>query len=338
MENNKPTDLVVTYPASRFTVMALQEDLQPHDHVRYEVVQVKVDPNQKKRGDVHLIDGGLYLAKNAIDRISIALGVIFDPDRTLVTKLSATEWLGRSVAARRNPDGTWQIRTGEYEWDAELRAEIDAKGDERKYARLVLENRKHGRSRAETGAKSRAIRALTGIKTSYSEAELNKPLVFVRHAILDTAPAHLKLSGQQVWNAPQQVTALPAPEDDEDTIQGEAEELPPEDEAAQPAAPAGAAPAAELPPDEDELPPADELPPDDTNVDPIGEAAIELGMPGPPDQRKYPYSYRLVELYADPRSERIRHQVKGMLGEELTESQAAQLCRRIENYQQRRQQ
>ena len=110
------TDLAVSYPANRFTVMAVQEDLASHDHVRYECVAVQIDAKQTKRGDVHMIDGGCYLAKNAVDRIAVALGIIFDPDRTNVDKLSRTEWVGRAVAARRNPDGSWQIRTGEYEW------------------------------------------------------------------------------------------------------------------------------------------------------------------------------------------------------------------------------
>ena len=55
-------------------------------------------------------------------------------------------------------------------------------------------------------------------------------------------------------------------------------------------------------------------------------------MPGPPDKAKYPESYRLVELFADPRSERIRTTVKSKLGDSLTEPEAAQLCRRIEAY------
>ena len=342
---NPITDLAI-YKPEQYNVLAVQEDLQPRQHMLAEVVQVKIDPNPRS-GDVHQIDRGLSPARPAVDRIAAALGIVFDPDRTEVEKLSRTEWRGKAIGARRNADGTWSVRSGEYEWDAELRAEIDELNAEKKGKAFdlrarILENRRFGRQRAETGARLRAIRALTGIKTSYTAAELQKPLVFVRQTILGSAPVHMML-GAPSWSGPQQVTALPAPADDAIPLDVEAEELPPEEEAEAELEPvAAAAPADdELPPAEDELPPADELPPDDTNVDPIGEAAIELGMQGPPDQEQYPHSYRLIELYVDPRSERIRHQVKGMLGEELTESQAAQICRRIENYhneQQRRQQ
>ena len=318
---NQVTDLVKAYPSNQFTVMALQEDLAPHEHTRYEIVQVHIDAKQAKRGDVHIIDGGCYLAKNAVDRVAVALGVIFDPDRTKVEKLSKTEWVGRAVAARRNPDGTWIIRTGEYEWDAELRAEIDAKGDVRKEERLTLQYRMHGRQRAETGAKSRAIRALTAIKTSYSKEELAKPLVFVRHTVTGDAPEHLRISGQQVWHAPQTVDALPAPADDEDveTVDGEVVDDDVQD--ATPAADADIEKQGGLSGlDDDHADP----------VDPLGDAMLDLGFKAMPKGA----ALRVLELYADERCVPVRGEIKGAVAArigngELGEPPAAAIVRSV---------
>jgi len=45
---------------------------------------------------------------------------------------------------------------------------------------LIMEYRKHGKQRAQTGARLRVIRELTGMPTALTAEEISKPLVFAR--------------------------------------------------------------------------------------------------------------------------------------------------------------
>ena len=98
-----------------------------------------------------------------------------------MTKIEPRVWVGRATARRMARDGSTQTMVAEYEWDAELRAEENAKAASGpKYDRELMQCRKFGRQRADTGARLRVIRALTGIPTAFKQADLKRPLVLAR--------------------------------------------------------------------------------------------------------------------------------------------------------------
>ena len=364
-------DLALYQDKSKYMVLAQPEDLEPHEHVRSEIVRLRIDPNPEA-GDVHQMEAAkpasgnyparparLALARPAMDRLAAFLGIVEDPNRTTVEKLSPTVWVGRCVAALRLPDGTCIIRTGRYEWDAELRVdEAELAHEEREEVarqkgwrqkgpfnrrKAMLEARKFGTQRAETGARQRAIKALTGLRITLTPEDLKKELVFVRHQVLPTAPAHLLAPIN--WQAPQQIAAaLPAPADDEDdeatvpvtgdeaeAVEGEVQDgdtepddIPGAAEAfdGKPAEAAEAAAAAADPEQQADLFGGD------APADPIAEAANALGMNPAPDKRK-PQQYRLCELWVHL-SARNRTGLMAVAPAEWSEAGAKPLVEKIE--------
>ena len=133
--------------------------------------------------DFHNIKGKMMPKSHHLNRIGEAAGVDFVFGE--VEKLDNHTWVGRSQGRRRQPDGSWRkSNICEYEFDAEVRAETDAGATSgKKYQDLLLEYRKFGRQRAESGAKARVIRELVGIPTAFDKENFQRAMVVSRIAI-----------------------------------------------------------------------------------------------------------------------------------------------------------
>jgi hypothetical protein len=158
----------------------------------------------------------------------------------------------RSTAAMRAPDGEWQVKTRECtvklsQLEKEIRAAKTKKGkenrnyrtkkpepwsDERIEAEIskeMLLKEKFMERLAETGAKNRATRALLGLATKYTPADIAKPFVFMavvpdmshpelRARMLDQATTAIgglfgPVSAQQQAPAPRLLSAGPSEAD-----------------------------------------------------------------------------------------------------------------------------
>lgn len=169
---------------SRWNLIVRPIDLMPlNEFVRLDVVEVDL-------GQCADVGGGKMMpARDTTDRIASAAGIVFVACR--VEKIDKMVWVGHARAKRMQRDGTWAEAEASYEWDAELRAEeLATRGRDKTdldRARDLLQMRKFGHQRADTGARMRVIRVLAGIPTAFSKADVRKPLV-VHRAQLD-APA-----------------------------------------------------------------------------------------------------------------------------------------------------
>ena len=189
-----PGKALAAYDPRQYQVIARPEDLIPlSDFVAIDVVAVPL-------GECADVGGGKMMpARDAIDRLAAASGIQFIEAKCSVTKLDKTTWVGRSAARRMQRDGTWSEGVAEYEWDAELRAELIATKDvvewknrQKTYrpktdldrAQDLLTARQFGRQRADTGARTRVVRLLLGIPTAFKAADVQRPLV-VHRASLD---------------------------------------------------------------------------------------------------------------------------------------------------------
>lgn len=192
-------------------------------------------------------DDTLGLGKVALDKISAAIGVTWDPDRSRRLDDGSDPYYChyQAVGRVRNFDGSWRTIKGEKEVDMrpgspqveaiqqreeKKKADFEAKkwtykGDLGKSQ--VREMRLHILGHAETKARLRAIRSL-GIRTSYKRAELAKPFVcarttftgqsddptaqqYYRRRIADSfLDASSSMYGESSTPAPQQ-PVLPAP-------------------------------------------------------------------------------------------------------------------------------
>lgn len=140
---------------------------------------VKVDPRitnaKAKQGpDVYQVDGGkLALQKHVLDRLSSAVGVSWDPRTSGRLDDGSHPYYCRYRASGvyRDFSGRTLSIQGEYELDLRDGSER-SKTTEGNLANM----RKFIVSRAETGARTRAISAM-GIKRAYEPDELNKPFV-----------------------------------------------------------------------------------------------------------------------------------------------------------------
>jgi hypothetical protein len=102
-----------------------------------------------------------------------------------------TVYVGFSQAKKRLPDGTWRTSSiCEYEFNPVKRAEEDVLkdskgkyGNEKEQKLLLLTYQKFGRQRADTGARLRVIRELTGMPISFKPQEIAKAMIFSRIAI-----------------------------------------------------------------------------------------------------------------------------------------------------------
>jgi len=158
-----------------------------------------------KKEDCHNISGKFMPKREFIDRIGEAAGIVFNDVRcrTEIIDDPATGkclvFVGNAQGKVRTSDGSWRTSSmQEYDWDPTLRAMLDCNVTEltpetrklRKKGKwdkegkstdeLIMEYKKHGKQRAQTGARLRVIRELTGMPTALTAEEIGKPLVFAR--------------------------------------------------------------------------------------------------------------------------------------------------------------
>ena len=164
------------YDPRQYQVIARPEDLMPLSKL-VTIDLVAVDLGQC----ANVGQGNFMPSRDKTDQIGSAAGITFVEEACAVTKIEPRVWVGRATARRMARDGSTQTMVAEYEWDAELRAEENAKAASGpKYDRELMQCRKFGRQRADTGARLRVIRALTGIPTAFKQADLKRPLVLAR--------------------------------------------------------------------------------------------------------------------------------------------------------------
>jgi hypothetical protein len=135
--------------------------------------------------DFHNLRGGVKMPKSHYtNMIAEATGVNITDVR--VRKGGEFIWQGHAEGNRRLPDGTMRPGAGEYEFDAEKRAEEDwlAKPDDYKTdiakRKHVLEYARFGMQRASTGARLALIRYLAEIPTGFTQETIQKAMIFNR--------------------------------------------------------------------------------------------------------------------------------------------------------------
>lgn len=194
----------------------------------------------------------LCLAKNALEKIAHAAGIVWDIRYTKPLEISPTYVLYQAVGWVRTPDGSIVRLVGSKEIDLtviedesrllqtrkflkkapQARQELDYDDLEPEEQRLIdravkaemIQFRKNKLGRAETGAKNRAVRSL-GLKSTYTADELRQPFVMVRWA-LDPAHEYAQAERAALWqdDAPRlPANPLPAPD-----IEAEIDALPDE--------------------------------------------------------------------------------------------------------------
>ena len=237
-------------------VFVSREDLQTQKMFLPEIVVIR-----GTQDDFHNISGKFMPKREHTDKIGEAAGIVF-LEKNCGTRSEQLEghtvYIGFAQAKKRLPDGTWRTSSVcEYEFDPVKRAEEDILRDTKgkyntdKQKKLaLLTYQKFGRARANSGARLRVIRELTGMPTAFLPTEIQKAMIFGRIAVntdellSDPATRHdaiqHALGARDAIYGPKDVTpepeALPAPEqqDDEPDIFDPGPETvqPDEDEAA----------------------------------------------------------------------------------------------------------
>ena len=174
-----PGKALAAYDPRQYQVVVKPEDLVPLSPL------VRIDLTAVPLGECAAIGGGKVMpSREVTDQIGSAAGVTFIETGCSVEKLDSTTWVGRATAERMMRDGSRERRVAEYEWDAALRAEETAKATGgSKYVAALLQNRKFGRQRADTGARLRVIRSLTGIPTAFRPDAAKRPIVLARSSL-----------------------------------------------------------------------------------------------------------------------------------------------------------
>lgn len=179
--------------------------------------QIIINPNPQA-GDVHDIEGKLVLSAVSLSRLSTAAGIVWSERQTRPLTVTKDYICYRAVGYLRLPDGSSipLIGTKEIDMDA-IAAESRIKKCKKMYGgraydslseeeRRQVDNavnvematfRKHRLARAETGAKTRAIRSL-GVRSSYAAAELAKPFTVVRWGI-NPSHEYAQAERQALW-------------------------------------------------------------------------------------------------------------------------------------------
>ena len=174
-----PGKALAAYDPRQYQVVVRPEDLVPLSPL------VRIDLTAVPLGECAAIGGGKVMpSREVTDQIGSAAGCTFIESGCSVEKLDGTTWVGRATAERMMRDGSRERRVAEYEWDAELRAEETARAKAGpKYESTLLQNRKFGRQRADTGARLRVIRSLTGIPTAFKPDAAKRPIVLARASV-----------------------------------------------------------------------------------------------------------------------------------------------------------
>jgi len=157
------------------------------------------------KDDCHNISGKYSPKREVIDRIGEASGIVFNDVRGHTETIDdpatgkSLVFIGNAQGKVSTSDGSWRTSSlQEYDFDPTLRAMLDNNVTEltpatRKHRKkdkwgkegrstdeLIMEYRKHGKQRAQTGARLRVIRELTRMSTALTAEQISKPLVFVR--------------------------------------------------------------------------------------------------------------------------------------------------------------
>lgn len=192
--------------------------------------QIIINPNPQA-GDVHDIEGKLCLSAVSLSRLSTAAGIVWSERQTRPLTVTRDYICYRAVGYLRLPDGSSipLIGTKEIDLDA-IAAESRIKKCKKMFGgkaydgleeeqRRQVDNavdvematfRKHRLARAETGAKTRAIRSL-GVRSSYTAAELAKPFTVIRWGI-NPQHEYARAERQALWGELSgQIPANPLP-------------------------------------------------------------------------------------------------------------------------------
>jgi hypothetical protein len=165
---------------------------------RTEVTVIRLDV----KNDCHNISGKLMPKREVVDRVgeASAISYVSSGCRTWTETRDdsagkRTVFISEQQGTMRLPDGSYRTGAVEaYEFDPNLRAMVDIGVDEwneqtkkarkngsgKTVAALAMDYSKFGRQRAETGARLRVIKGLTGMPTVFSPEEAGKPMVFSR--------------------------------------------------------------------------------------------------------------------------------------------------------------
>jgi len=205
------------YRARSFNVLVPTQTLRTYSDMHEPVLeQVFLSPNPDD-GDVYVQEQGnqrkptkYALTKQALMKLSLCAGIMWHPAETRRTDdRSDKNYVSyQAVGGVRKSDGTWVFWKGEYDLDFEViemeleeqyrnkaekyEADEDAtwwqkKTEDEKEAyiqrcirRDLLQKRKHKLKLAESGAMNRVIRAVLGMKSTYTKKELEQPFVVAR--------------------------------------------------------------------------------------------------------------------------------------------------------------
>jgi len=191
VKDNQKTalEMVRKYKSENQLVFVAEEDLRTHTMFLPEVVVIRATAE-----DFHNISGNFQPKGHQIDRIGEAAGISFLTENCgtrTETVDGNTVYVGFAQAKKRLPDGTWRTSSiCEYEFNPAKRAEEDVLkdskgkyGNEKEKKLLLLTYQKFGRQRADTGARLRVIRELTGMPISFKPQEIVKAMIFSRIAI-----------------------------------------------------------------------------------------------------------------------------------------------------------
>ncbi len=180
-------NLVEKYRGENALVFVNNEDLKTHPLFVPEITLLKVE-----KKDFHIIQGKFMPKSHIADRIGEASGVSFVETGCSTRTESDHVYVGRAQGKKRMPDGTWRIsQAHEYEFDVEVRAELDFNGKQAdkyqtdKSKKLhKLELKKFARQRSGTGARLKVIKELVGMATSFEPREIETgQMVFCRVAV-----------------------------------------------------------------------------------------------------------------------------------------------------------
>ena len=178
------------------------------DLYRTEITAIAID----KDNDCFKINNKYMPRREVVDRIGEAAGVIFEDGETRSQTVDDPAcgkhvvYTGSAQGRVRMPDGTWRKSSvAIYEFDPTLRAMLDYEvtelnaqtrilrkmykdkdGNKKRseygnnLATAIMEYQKHGRQRANTGARLRVIRELVGLPVALTEDQIKNPVVFGR--------------------------------------------------------------------------------------------------------------------------------------------------------------
>lgn len=175
MTGEQAKAFIKRYPnALNFVKPSHLEELSPLFEVHIEAITVRKD-------EFHDLKGSFMPRKETLDKFAQAAGVSFNQTSETTRKDGESCYIGTAQAMVMGPDGKWILGPiCEYEFDCEIRLEemkLAGKkdwdtGGTREYtpkelASELVQFRKVGRQRANTGARNRATLAVLGMQTGF---------------------------------------------------------------------------------------------------------------------------------------------------------------------------